>query len=295
MDTSREQKWPDVIWLVRHGESVGNVARTRATEAQLPIIDIPTRDVDVPLSPLGERQAVALGRWFGRLPPDERPNVVLTSPYVRAHRTADLICEAATLDRDDASLVLDERLREKEFGILDRLTRHGILAQYPEQAEFRRLLGKFYHRPPGGESWCDVILRLRSVIDTITREYPRERVLIVAHTVVVLCFRYLFERMTEEGILAVDRAEELANCSVTSYRYDPRAGKRGKLVLERYNFVAPLEEAGEAVTREPKAESRTDIWRGDGAGSAPGPRPATDRPTVAAEPRAASTGEGSGS
>ena len=26
----------------------------------------------------------------------------------------------------------DERLREKEFGILDRLTKHGILQKYPE-------------------------------------------------------------------------------------------------------------------------------------------------------------------
>jgi hypothetical protein len=31
---------------------------------------------------------------------------------------------------------------------------------HPEQAEMRTRLGKFYHRPPSGESWCDVILRL---------------------------------------------------------------------------------------------------------------------------------------
>ena len=64
--------------------------------------------------------------------------------------------------------VVDERLREKEFGILDRLTRSGIEELHPDQAEFRQLLGKFYHRPPGGESWCDVILRLRSALDTIS-------------------------------------------------------------------------------------------------------------------------------
>ena len=57
---------------------------------------------------------------------------------------------------------MDERLREKEFGILDGLTTLGIRNGFPEQADFRKILGKFYHRPPGGESWCDVILRLRS-------------------------------------------------------------------------------------------------------------------------------------
>jgi broad specificity phosphatase PhoE len=249
-----EQKWPDVLWIVRHGESAGNVARDAALAARLPVIDIPHRDVDVPLSPLGERQAIALGRWFGQMPEEERPSVVLTSPYRRARHTADLVRETARLDPDETSFVVDERLREKEFGILDRLTKYGIEAQYPEQAEFRRLLGKFYHRPPGGESWCDVILRLRSIVDTITRDYREERVLIVCHSVVVLCLRYLLERMTEEEILAIDRADEVANCSVTAYEFDHDRGKRGKLALRFYNFVAPLEEAGEEITKEPDAK-----------------------------------------
>ena len=58
------QKWPDRLWLVRHGESAGNVARDAAEAAGHPVIDIPTRDADVPLSALGERQARALGDWF---------------------------------------------------------------------------------------------------------------------------------------------------------------------------------------------------------------------------------------
>ena len=244
MDGERElrrgQEWPQTIWLVRHGESAGNVARDAATAARQEVIDIAIRDVDVPLSPRGEEQAAALGHWFGRLPADERPTVVLASPYVRAHRTAERICETAGLG-DGVPLLFDERLREKEFGILDRLTRWGILARHPEQAEFRRFLGKFYHRPPGGESWCDVTLRLRSVLDTVKLEYGRERVLIVAHTVVVLCFRYLFEQMTEAEILAIDRGGDLANCSVTSYRFDPALGKRGGMARQRYNFGAPIE------------------------------------------------------
>lgn len=252
---AHEQKWPDMLWIARHGESAGNVARDAAMKAGVAMIDIPTRDVDVPLSPLGERQAAALGRWFGDLPPGERPTVMLASPYARAHRTAEIAQEIAGISPSEVPIVVDERLREKEFGILDRLTRIGIAEKYPDQAEFRRLLGKFYHRPPGGESWCDVILRLRSVVDTVTREYGRERVLIVCHSVVVLCFRYLVERMTEEQILAIDGAEEIANCSVTSYRFDPKLGKRGKFALELFNYVVPVEEAGEKVTKEPDART----------------------------------------
>ncbi|MFP5393381.1 MAG: histidine phosphatase family protein [Gammaproteobacteria bacterium] len=242
-----EQKWPQDIWLVRHGQSAGNVARDAAEAAQGLLIDIAERDVDVPLSPLGVEQASSLGLWFGSLPLEQRPNVILHSPYVRAAETARLIAERLGVDEPPVVHV-DERLREKEFGILDRLTTHGIAHKYPELNEQRHHVGKFYFRPPGGESWCDVILRLRSVLDTITREFCKDRVLIVGHQVTVNCFRYLLERLDEATILAYDRAGDVPNCSVTSYQYDPNAGRRGKLVLQLTNFVAPLEATGTPIT-----------------------------------------------
>ncbi|HEY8605784.1 MAG TPA: histidine phosphatase family protein [Noviherbaspirillum sp.] len=246
-----EQKWPQQIWIVRHGQSAGNVARDAAEAAGLPLIDIATRDIDTPLSMLGKRQAEALGHWFGQMPPGQRPNVVLCSSYVRARDTARIALEAAGIEREEISFTVDERLREKEFGILDRLTKHGIMQKYPELHEQRAHVGKFYFRPPGGESWCDVILRLRSVLDTISREYRGERVLIVGHQVIVNCFRYLLERMDEQQILDVDRMADVPNCSVTSYEFDPARGRRGKLVPRLVNFVAPLREAGAPVTVEP--------------------------------------------
>jgi broad specificity phosphatase PhoE len=246
-----EQKWPQQIWVVRHGQSAGNVARDAAESAGLPLIDIATRDVDTPLSALGEEQARALGHWFGDMPESERPSVILSSSYVRACDTARIVLETAGIDLDDVTFTADERLREKEFGVLDRLTRLGISQKFPELGEQRAHVGKFYFRPPGGESWCDVILRLRSVLDMIIREYRGERVLIVGHQVIVNCFRYLLERLDERQILEIDRAADVPNCSVTSYEFDPNRGKKGKLVLRLVNFVAPLREAGAPVTAEP--------------------------------------------
>jgi broad specificity phosphatase PhoE len=246
-----EQKWPQTLWIVRHGQSAGNLARDKAEAAGHPLIDIATRDMDTPLSPLGERQAEAIGRWFGELPPESRPNVVLCSPYVRALQTARRLLDAAGIDEDDRTMVCDERLREKEFGILDRLTVHGIRQKYPELSEQRKHVGKFYFRPPGGESWCDVILRLRSVIEMITREYRRERVLVVAHQVTVNCMRYLLERLNEAEILEIDRQADVPNCGVTSYEFDPSLGRHGKLARRLVNFVAPLVDAGAPVTVEP--------------------------------------------
>ncbi|SDF70234.1 MULTISPECIES: histidine phosphatase family protein [unclassified Duganella] len=243
-----EQKWPQQLWLVRHGQSAGNVARDAAEVGKQFLIDIADRDVDVPLSKLGQRQSVAMSAWFQALGPEAQPTVVLYSPYVRARATAQAVLER--LDREQLTIAVDERLREKEFGILDRLTPLGIHDKYPELAEQRAHVGKFYFRPPGGESWCDVILRLRSVIDTISREYRGERVLIVAHQVIVNCFRYLLERLDEDAILAIDRASDVPNCGITEYRFDPEAGKHGKLMLVQANFVAPLEQSGTPVTHE---------------------------------------------
>jgi broad specificity phosphatase PhoE len=248
------ERWPERLWIVRHGESAGNVARDAAHAAGLSHIDIAHRDVDVPLSSLGEQQSRALGRWFASLPPAERPNVVLTSPYLRAQRTAEIIQAEGGVGVERQTFVVDERLREKEFGVLDRLTRSGIEELHPDQAEFRRLLGKFYHRPPGGESWCDVILRLRSALDTISLHHSGCRVLIVGHQVVVLCLRYLLENMTEQQILEIDAAADVANCSVTEYRLHQGIGEHGQLLLNCYNFVAPLEDAGAPVTSEPDAK-----------------------------------------
>ena len=231
--------WPTILWIVRHGESAGNIAREAALAARRLSTGIEIRDVDVPLSPRGEQQAAALGRWFGGQPPDEQPTMVLTSPYERAHRTATIL--VATSGFDQVPIYTDERLREKEFGVLDGLTGDGILARQPDQATLRRFLGKFYHRPPGGESWTDVILRLRTLIDTISHEYAGERLLIVAHSVVVLCFRYILEHMTEEELLALDRGEEVANGSLTTYVLDPNRGRRGGLVLKEFNFVVEWE------------------------------------------------------
>jgi len=245
-----EQKWPQNLWIVRHGQSAGNVARDSAEAARLPLIDIAARDIDVPLSELGEEQSIALGQWFGGLPRTAQPNVVLCSPYLRARSTAQLVLQAAGARSDAHILHTDERLREKEFGILDRLTTYGIRERHPELSEQRAHVGKFYFRPPGGESWCDVILRLRSLIDTLTREYRGERVLIVAHQVIVNCFRYLLERMDEAQILELDRQADVPNCAVMHYEFDRSQGKNGKLVTRLIHFVAPLAEKGTPITTE---------------------------------------------
>jgi ribonuclease H / adenosylcobalamin/alpha-ribazole phosphatase len=242
--------WPRTLWLIRHGQSAGNVARDAATDAGLDRIALEYRDVDVPLSDLGKQQAEVLGQWFAAQKQGHQPEVVIASPYRRALQTAEIFRKHGGAPDCDA-VCIDERLREKEFGVLDGLTTKGISVHHPEQATFRSLLGKFYHRSPGGESWCDVILRLRSLMDTISLHHHGRDVMIVAHQVVVLCLRYILEGMDEATVLAIDKEADVANCAVTEYRFDDEAGKTGKLELVRYNETIALEEQAMPVTRSP--------------------------------------------
>jgi broad specificity phosphatase PhoE len=248
-------RWPARLWIVRHGESSGNIARDRANLAGLDRIDIAQRDVEVPLSERGREQVAALGQWFGALAADQRPEVVIASPYLRAKDTAASVATSDRIGQTEIQRRVDERFREREFGVLDRLTSAGIRQLFPEQVNLRKSIGKFYHRPPGGESWCDVILRLRSALDTMSLHYAGRRVLVVAHQVVVLCLRYLLEDMTEAQILEIDAAGDVANCSITEYALGSGTKQTAALTLVRYNFVGHLERLGAAITDAPDKSS----------------------------------------
>lgn len=232
---------PRALWILRHGQSLGNVVRDAAAGQEVETLDIVERDMDVPLSELGRRQSIAFGKWLAQQP--DQPDVVLSSPYLRAVETADLLLDAAGLN---LPVRLDERLRERELGILDLLTRRGVEARYPDEARRKERLGKFYHRPPGGESWVDVALRIRSLRDSLGREHLDKRVLMVCHEVVVVIWRYLVEDLDEQRALALSSDHPLANCALTTYEI----GADDELALELDGWTAPLEIEAVPVTEE---------------------------------------------
>jgi broad specificity phosphatase PhoE len=216
---------PTALWLVRHGESMGNLADAQAQASGSGRLDLDVRDPDVPLSPTGEAQADALGRWLAGLPDDQQPTTVLSSPFARAAETARRVVAGSGLQ---LTIRYDERLRERDFGAFDGMTGEGIRAEYPAEARRRELLGKFYYRPPGGESWADVGLRVRSLLATEALRHDGERLLCVSHQAVIMVFRYVLEELTEQQLLDVDRHEQVANTSVT--RYERPDGGQFRLV-----------------------------------------------------------------
>ena len=96
-----------------------------------------------------------------------------------------------------------------------------------------------------------MILRLRSVLNTINLHYADRRVLVVCHQVVVLCFRYILEGLEEADILAIDREADVLNCGICAYEFE--ADAKGlcvpKLVI--WNHGAQLDSEGAERTAEP--------------------------------------------
>lgn len=232
---------PAALWLVRHGQSTGNLAREAAETGGAELLDLAERDADIPLSELGREQAGALGRWMADLAPDERPTAALSSPYRRALDTA----RVALSGLAGVPLRVDERLRDRELGVLDLHTGAGVRTRHPEEAARRRHLGKLYYRPPGGESWSDVALRLRSVLGDPLLDLAGERIVWFTHEAPILLTRYILEQLSEDGLMAVAPSTRLANCGVTRYE----RGADG-LRLTAFDDLRPLPEEGARPTAE---------------------------------------------
>ncbi|TQF03496.1 histidine phosphatase family protein [Kitasatospora acidiphila] len=226
---------PSVLIATRHGQSTANVEFQLADTTGALSVPISCRDADIPLSMLGQSQAQALGRWWAELPPADRPRDVWCSPYVRAAETARIaIAQAAGLGSVPVGLPVryDERLRDRELGVLEMLTQAAISKHHPEEAARRRKMGELYYRPPGGESWSDVALRVRDCLRDVCAAECGRPVLLVAHDNVVLMLRYVLEQLTEAQLLAL---EPVRNCSASLWR-----AEQGRMRGELWNEVGHL-------------------------------------------------------
>ncbi|MCA5922758.1 histidine phosphatase family protein [Curtobacterium oceanosedimentum] len=225
------------IWLVRHGESVANVAAARAEAAGDDVIAIDHRDADVPLSDLGQEQSRALGAELAERGFDDVPVALWVSPYLRAQQTIAIALDAAGLTEPDRRV--DERLRDRELGVLDLLTLQGVRNRHPDEERRRQWLGKYYHRPAGGESWADVMLRLRSAMVDVDRLEGPERLVIAAHDAVVTLTVAVCLDLDERTLMEFARTHAVANASLTRLRRD---GAGSPWTLEEFSSVGHLDD-----------------------------------------------------
>jgi broad specificity phosphatase PhoE len=240
---------PATLTIVRHGESVGNIADADAQRRKVDRLDLDVRDADVELSETGRHQADALRDWLQKASDDERPTVVVSSPYRRAAETA-----LRATDGLDLDVIFDERLRERDLGVFDGLTGQGIRTEYADEAERRKHVGKFYYQPPSGESWADVVLRIRSLLADLRVGFEDARVWLFSHQAVIMSLRYVLDGLTEEQLMKVDSTSRVGNVSLTTY-----TRPHGELELEAFGDTSIVDAATATATAEPSAHEEAAI------------------------------------
>jgi broad specificity phosphatase PhoE len=137
------------IYLLRHGESEGNIQRINQGR------------IDMPLTERGRQQAATAGRWLAKL--GVEPEVIYASPLRRAWETAEIVAShfAHEYSMHEAADVI-----EYHEGKLQGMRDDDIYAQYPEY-KHRTLDERGCMAKWGGESYEDVQARLQSFIGTV--------------------------------------------------------------------------------------------------------------------------------
>lgn len=160
-----------MVVLVRHGETDWNATKRFQGHT------------DIPLNPLGIEQAKALASHIRQLEiAIQRPIAqrCVSSDLGRAHETARILWDGKH------DLLLDPRLRERNYGDLSGLTGDEMALQHPEA--FKGLKSRDPHSPlPGGESLHQFNQRVLQAFHTILASHPEEDLLLVAHGGVLDC------------------------------------------------------------------------------------------------------------
>ena len=126
------------LWLIRHGETTHNFERR--IQGQF----------DSELTELGVAQAKKLAPRLAQQTFDQ----VYSSDLKRAHDTAQLALP-------DADIILDKRLREISFGVLEDKTQDE-LSDDERDIYVHVKADRFNRAAPGGESWSEHVKRTES-------------------------------------------------------------------------------------------------------------------------------------
>jgi len=138
-----------VVWLARHGETEWSAAGQH------------TSRTDLPLTAAGEQEAIALGKMLQ----SEHFDLVVSSPRLRAVRTAELAGFNPAIDND---------LVEWDYGDLEGLTTAQIRASYPGW--------EIWYGPwPGGETDEQVAARADRVVQRARALPPGAKALFFSH------------------------------------------------------------------------------------------------------------------
>ncbi|GAX90895.1 histidine phosphatase family protein [Effusibacillus lacus] len=173
------------ICLVRHGETLWN------REARL------QGSKDIPLSEVGIAQARIVADQLSK----ENWDLIYSSDLLRAKRTAEYIGEKINVPH-----LLDSGLRERNYGLLEGMTRAEIEEQYPGV-----LTHPHQHQIPGLETFEALSQRVKETMESIANRHFGKKILVVTHGGTINAFLHS---------VTGQRSDRIENTSITRTRYD---------------------------------------------------------------------------
>lgn len=177
------------LYLVRHGQTAGNVNRLFIGAT------------DIPLDETGERQALELGERFAGIELDD----IVTSPLQRARKTAEAIGNVT-----GHSPIVVPGLSEMDFGKAEGLSFQQVIEQFPELRDDLGTISNLNLTFPGGESRRGFVERITTAFLGIIERYEGKTVAAVAHGGVIGTFYAQLHREPDPDMARY----AVANCSI---------------------------------------------------------------------------------
>ncbi|MDP2665095.1 MAG: histidine phosphatase family protein [bacterium] len=235
---------PIDLVLVRHGQSEGNLAKRRSEEGDHSAYTaefLSRHSASFRLTPKGRAQAECAGlfireEFFKGVCGFDR---YITSDYLRAMETA------ARLDLPGAEWFTDPYLTERDWGELDSSPQDEREERFGDALR-RREVEPFFWRPPGGERFAELCLRVDRVLMTLHNECSDMRVIIVCHGEVIRAFQVRLERMTQarfkELTFSLISEDRIHNCQIVHYtRRDPDGKRKLGKYMGKVRWIRPTD------------------------------------------------------
>ncbi len=225
---------PVNLFLIRHGESAGNLAKRESEAGSHKLIESlkGTHTSMWPLTEKGFEQAKVTGAVLKSYLIMNRIHIdrIYVSSYTRAMQTG------YTLGFDDANWKIEARLAERNWGTLDRMSEEERQLKFKEQLAMREVEPYFWS-PPDGENFNVLLTRVRDFVDTLDRS-NYENVVIVCHGEVIKSFRIVLHGLTPMEYAKMEFSKEqrdrVHNCQIDHYsRRNPVTYQLGKRVSWR--------------------------------------------------------------
>ena len=156
------------LFLIRHGQSAGNAEGRFGGHSA------------TPLSELGFEQARVTAEALAR----ENINAIYSSDLLRAVQTAEPLSKLTGIP-----IVTKPEFRERNVGVLEGLTFDESKQEYPN--DYYALVNRnVHHVITNGESYSNLLDRIKGELRDIIRRHRGERIAIFTHTG-ALCFMTL--------------------------------------------------------------------------------------------------------